>query len=206
MSAFRRLSDKATAEYKEKGSKFIASALAVFTEDDVKLALEELRAEHHKARHIAYAFRLHPEERVERANDDGEPHHSAGTPILHVIQSEELYQCLVAVVRYFGGTKLGKSGLVRAYRSAAESAVELAKKEMHIPSALFHLYFGYDKLNEVQTWLDRHGIKPQDVDMQKRIRFDVCLPKDNAENLLDELCSDPRITFAIDSSEKTTAS
>jgi uncharacterized YigZ family protein len=123
--------------YKEKGSKFIGYAFRVTDEDDVKEAIEQLKKEHHNARHWCYAYRLHPESGLYRTNDDGEPSGSAGKPIYGQILSADLYETLVVVVRYFGGTKLGVSGLITAYKAAAEEALRLSKtKEIKITRPL----------------------------------------------------------------------
>lgn len=128
--------------YKEKGSKFIAYAAPVRSEDEVKLRLEEWRKLHPQARHLCYAYRLSPNASVYRANDDGEPNNSAGAPILGQIKSFELTDTLVGVVRYFGGTKLGVSGLIQAYKEAAKEAIEngsvIAKKVEWIAQVSFN--------------------------------------------------------------------
>ena len=112
--------------YREKGSKFYAHAYPVATEDAIKEHLNTLRQQYHDARHHCYAFVLKPLEGQAdrfRANDDGEPSHSAGDPILGQIRSLSLHDVLVVVVRYFGGTKLGVGGLVNAYKTAAAQAL-----------------------------------------------------------------------------------
>lgn len=112
--------------YREKGSKFIAYAAPCLSEDHVKQLLEEWRRLHPKARHLCYAYRIGLKGERHRANDDGEPAHSAGTPILGQIVSKNLTFVLVGVVRYFGGTKLGIPGLIHAYKTAAADALERA--------------------------------------------------------------------------------
>ncbi len=109
--------------YKEKGSKFIAIATFVENEADVKACLESLRKQYYDARHHCYAYAIGEDYAQFRANDDGEPNHSAGDPILGQIRSKNLTNTLVVVVRYFGGTKLGVSGLIHAYKTATEEAL-----------------------------------------------------------------------------------
>ena len=109
--------------YKEKGSKFIAFATPVNTVAKVELQLDQLRKKYHDARHHCYAYILGAEGKELRANDDGEPKHSAGDPILGQIKSAGITNTLVTVVRYFGGTKLGVSGLINAYKTAAFEAL-----------------------------------------------------------------------------------
>lgn len=118
------LAETAQGLYKEKGSKFFAYAYPVRSEDDVKECLAQLRKEHHTARHHCYAYRLGYKKDVYRANDDGEPSNSAGKPILGQLQSFDVTDVLVIVVRYFGGTKLGVGGLITAYKTATKEALE----------------------------------------------------------------------------------
>ena len=122
--SFLTIGQPAEGLYKEKGSKFIGLAFPVKTEDEVKERLEETRKTYYDARHHCYAYILGHEGTQFRANDDGEPNHSAGDPILGQIRSKELTNTLVIVVRYFGGTKLGVSGLINAYKTAAALALD----------------------------------------------------------------------------------
>ena len=113
--------------YKEKGSKFIAWASPVNTVEQVQLQLDQLKKKYHDARHHCYAYILGEEGEEMRANDDGEPKHSAGDPILGQIKSAGITNTLITVIRYFGGTKLGVSGLINAYKTAASEALSMNK-------------------------------------------------------------------------------
>ncbi|SKC44662.1 IMPACT family protein [Ohtaekwangia koreensis] len=124
--AYRTIQQSTEGIYKEKGSKFLAFAYPVISESEIREKLESLRKEYFDARHHCYAWMLGAERKHFRANDDGEPNHSAGDPILGQIRSKELTNILVVVVRYFGGTKLGVGGLINAYRVAAEDALSHA--------------------------------------------------------------------------------
>jgi uncharacterized YigZ family protein len=123
---YRTIQASSQGIYKEKGSKFLAFAFPVNSEDELKEHLEKLRKEYFDARHHCYAFVLGADKSRFRANDDGEPNHSAGDPILGQIRSKDLTNILIVVVRYFGGTKLGVSGLIQAYKVAAEDALKNA--------------------------------------------------------------------------------
>jgi uncharacterized YigZ family protein len=123
-STYRTLVDLSTGIYKEKGSKFIGLAVACYSEEEAKKYLDQWRKEHFQSRHVCYAYRFGVEQTVFRSNDDGEPNNSAGAPILGQIQSFDLSNILIGVVRYFGGTKLGVGGLIHAYRTAAKEAIE----------------------------------------------------------------------------------
>lgn len=126
IQTYKSIAKRAEGLYKEKGSKFIGIAIPLKSEDEVKMALEDLRKEYHDARHHCYAWMLGYDRDQFRANDDGEPSNSAGKPILGQIESFELTNVLIVVVRYFGGTKLGVGGLITAYKTAAKEALENA--------------------------------------------------------------------------------
>ena len=113
-------------EFKDKGSRFIAYVFPIETEDEYQKKLEEIKEEHHKARHFCSAFRLGPLHSLERFSDDGGPSGSAGRPILGQLYSFELIRVAAVVVRYFGGTKLGVSGLIEAYKKSTTAAIKKA--------------------------------------------------------------------------------
>lgn len=120
METYRTIKKPTQDLYKEKGSKFFGYAYPIESKDDIKVYLEEIKEEHPKARHICYAFLIKDgKEEYYIANDDGEPNNSAGMPILGQIRSNRLSHVFIAVVRYFGGTKLGLSGLITAYKETA---------------------------------------------------------------------------------------
>jgi uncharacterized YigZ family protein len=125
--SYQTIESEAEGLYKEKGSKFYAFAFPVENEEEVKARLEALRKKYFDARHHCYAYRLGVTGERVRANDDGEPNHSAGDPILGQLRSKEITNTLIVVVRYFGGVKLGVGGLIAAYRAAAESALSNAR-------------------------------------------------------------------------------
>jgi uncharacterized YigZ family protein len=135
--------------YKEKGSRFISYAIPVKEESDVKRELELLRQKYHDARHHCYAYMIGFDKSYSRANDDGEPSGTAGRPILGQINSADLTNILIVVIRYFGGIKLGVSGLITAYRAAAREAIEQANLVTRIVSDVYELEFGYHSMNDV---------------------------------------------------------
>lgn len=136
--------------YKEKGSKFIARAFPVSREADIKIRLDELRKEYFDARHHCYAYRLGIEQPLIRANDDGEPNHSAGDPILGQIKSFKLTNVLVVVVRYFGGTKLGVGGLIHAYKTATEDALKDLVLQEVFPQSRFSIDYTYEQTTTLE--------------------------------------------------------
>ncbi|WP_456077205.1 IMPACT family protein [Hoylesella timonensis] len=135
--------------YSEKRSKFLAFAHHVTTENEVKELLQAYKKKYYDARHCCYAYMLGADRSVFRANDDGEPSSTAGKPILGQINAHELTDILIVVVRYFGGTKLGTSGLIVAYRTAAAAAIENAQIETRYVEDIIDYSFTYSLLNEV---------------------------------------------------------
>jgi uncharacterized YigZ family protein len=124
--SYRTIQSPAEGIYKEKGSKFFAFVYPIESGQDIKEKIELLKKKYFDARHCCFAYVLGPEKKKYRAFDDGEPNHSAGDPILGQIRSKDLTNILVVVVRYFGGTKLGVGGLIKAYKTAAEDALNNA--------------------------------------------------------------------------------
>lgn len=141
---YRRLKKGGEALLKDRGSKFYAYAFPASSGEEAEALLQEVREAHHSARHHCYAYRTQPKAPVLRINDDGEPSHSAGTPIFHALQSAGLWDTGVVVTRYFGGTKLGVSGLIQAYRGAAEAALaESTLEDAYLENRL-ELRFPYE--------------------------------------------------------------
>ncbi|MCT4664353.1 MAG: YigZ family protein [Flavobacteriales bacterium] len=138
---------------KEKASKFFAYAFPTKNEEAVKDALEILRKKHYDARHHCYAYRLGQYGEITRANDDGEPSNSAGKPILGQLQAFDVTNCLIVVVRYFGGTKLGVGGLIQAYKESAKEALENAEILKKTIDKQFTVHFGYNEMNTVMRIL-----------------------------------------------------
>lgn len=146
---YRTITTLAEGLYKEKGSRFIAMAYPVETEEQIKTLLSGIKEKYYDARHHCYAWRLGAAKTLFRANDDGEPSSTAGKPILGQIQSNDLTNILIVVVRYFGGIKLGVSGLINAYREAAADALRQATFVEKTVDIQFHIRFSYLVLNDV---------------------------------------------------------
>ena len=139
--------------FKDNGSRFIALAYPVETEEEVKAIVAGLRKEYHDARHHCYAYRLGYQGNVFRSSDDGEPSGSAGRPILGQIDSAGLSDVLVVVVRYFGGIKLGIPGLIRAYKTSTADALSHARVVEKVAGVRFRVSFGYEAMNAVMKVL-----------------------------------------------------
>ena len=161
--------------FKDKGSKFLAFAFPVENDGQIKEALSQLRKEHPSANHHCYAYRLGADKLNFRANDDGEPNNTAGKPILGQIQSNDLTNVLIVVVRYFGGTLLGVSGLINAYKN---SAAEVIKECLFIEKFISFNYtinFSFEQLNDVMKLLKQLDcrINTQQFDTDCEIRFSI---------------------------------
>lgn len=139
----------ATAEFKDRGSKFIAFAFPINTIEEFKQRLEEVKKEHPKATHHCFAYRIGTDKNIYRVSDDGEPSGTAGKPILGQIDSKELTNVLIVVVRYFGGTLLGVPGLINAYRSAASMVLQVMPATQRFIEVPYTVNFDYSQMNEV---------------------------------------------------------
>ena len=162
--------------YKEKGSKFLAFAFPVKDEAGIKEVLDSLRKKHYDARHHCYAYILGKNKDVFRANDDGEPNHSAGDPILGQIRSNSLTNVLIVVVRYFGGTKLGVGGLITAYRTATADAIsnnEIIESE---DTRELTLQFGYPEMNQVMKLIKDHELEITGQDFDNLCEITLSVP------------------------------
>jgi uncharacterized YigZ family protein len=185
--SYQTIQTEAQGIYKEKGSKFLAFAYPVESEENVRQKLEVLKKEYFDARHHCYAYILGPEKTKYRTSDDGEPNHSAGDPILGQIRSKNLTDVLVVVVRYFGGVKLGVGGLISAYKSAAESAlnaVAVIEKEVTVE---LNIQYDYQATPEVMRLIKEFDliIKTQNFEETCTMTLDVSLK--NKEALLEKI-------------------
>lgn len=184
ITIYQTLKSPIQAEFKDKGSRFLAFAYPVQTAEQVKKYVDDLRQEHHKARHWCYAYRLGVDGNQFRANDDGEPSGSAGRPILGQIDSFELTDVLVVVVRYFGGTLLGVPGLIHAYKTSTQMALENAQIiEKNIEKTV-RIRCEYPYLNEAIRIAKNHQAEMIEQDLQLDCRLTVRIPLANAEACL----------------------
>lgn len=147
--AYMTISSPCEGLYKEKGSKFLAFAFPVSTKEQVKPIVDDLRKKHHDARHVCFAYIINPQSPETRANDDGEPSGTAGRPMLGALQSKGVVNVLMVVVRYFGGTKLGTSGLINAYKTASLDALENGEIIERNLEATLSIRFSYFVMNDV---------------------------------------------------------
>ena len=179
ITIYKTLFAPVQAEFKDKGSRFIAFAYPILSVDEVKSHVENLRQEHHKARHWCYAYRFGTDGNQFRANDDGEPSGSAGRPILGQIDSFELTDVLVVVVRYFGGTLLGVSGLINAYKTSTQMVFQAAEIIEKNCEKMVQLRCEYPDLNDAIRIAKNHQAEIVAQDLQLDCRLTVRIPLAN---------------------------
>jgi len=184
---YQTIAAAAQGEFKDRGSKFLGYAFPVSEEADIEAALQELRKQHNKARHHCYAWRLGLDGQLYRANDDGEPGGTAGKPILGQLNSFEVTNVLVVVVRYFGGTLLGTGGLINAYREAAAQALRNADIIHRVIEEVYEMTFDYSRMNEVMAAVTRLELEIIDRDFTDRGSMQFAVRQNEATGLLREL-------------------
>lgn len=175
--SYKSIASESRGLFKDNGSRFIAHAYPVETEEEVKEIVAALKKEYYDARHHVYAYRLGYLGDKFRANDDGEPSGSSGRPVLGQIDSNELSDILVVVVRYFGGIKLGIPGLIRAYKTATADAIANAEIVEKIACKRYKVHFGYMGMNSVMKVFKDMGLdqKNQQFDMECSMETNVRL-------------------------------
>lgn len=180
---------------KEKGSKFLGFAFPVNNEKELKNALEKIRSEHPKATHHCYAFRMGLEGEVYRANDDGEPSGSAGLPIYNQLLAHEITNVLVISVRYYGGTKLGVSGLVKAYKESAKITLEEASIVVKELEAEIEIHFNFNQQNTIFTLLSKNDAKVLHFDAEENCVVTASLKLSQKESISEKLSEMQYVSF-----------
>lgn len=170
--------------YKEKGSRFISLAFPVKNQEEIKSTLSAIKKEHHSARHHCYAWMLGNERQMFRANDDGEPAGTAGRQILGLINSYGLTNILVIVVRYFGGKLLGASGLIHAYRTAADTAIKNSEIKEQVIREFYELKFPYSSVNPVIRIIKDEGINQDQVKFGNECSMLVNIKRSSSDRVL----------------------
>ena len=169
--------------FKDRHSKFFGYAFPVVSEDEVKLKIEFLKKKHHSARHWCYAYQIGTKTITYRANDDGEPSNSAGQPIYGQIQSFEVTNILIVIVRYFGGTKLGVGGLINAYRTSAQLALEASKIVEKTINSQYRITFDYKNMNKVMRIIKEKQLNIINQVLELDCTIDISVRKNDAESI-----------------------
>lgn len=186
--SYKTIKSNSEGIYREKGSKFIALAFPVKTESQIKEILAGIKKDYFDARHHCYAYRLGWDYSAYRINDDGEPSGTAGKPIYGQILSNELTNILIVVIRYFGGIKLGVSGLINAYKTATIDAIKNSTIITNIVQDIMEVNFSYDLMSKIMTILKSDGIQilnTEYFDETVNIRF--IINKTNSIQLCDQI-------------------
>jgi uncharacterized YigZ family protein len=181
---YQTIEQMTTAEYKDKGSRFLAYAFPVLTMDDFKAKQQWLKKEHPKAVHHCFGYRLGLDGNSFRVSDDGEPGGSAGKPILGQIDSKKLTNVAVIVVRYFGGTLLGVPGLIQAYKTATVMALQLTPVIQKPIEVLYELQFDYTRMNEVMTLVKQMDCSIAGQQEQLFVLLTIGIPKARLQEAL----------------------
>lgn len=174
--------------FKDKNSKFLGYAFPVISEEEVKAHLEDLKKKHHQARHWCYAWQIgkDDDQRQFRANDDGEPSNSAGMPIYGQMQSFDVTDILIVVVRYFGGVKLGVGGLIQAYKTAAQMALENSKIVERTIDEVFEIHFDYPEMNIVMRIIKEYDLTVTEQDLGLDCKIYISVRKKEAEKIYEK--------------------
>jgi uncharacterized YigZ family protein len=172
---YKTIKSVSEGSYKEKGSKFIAFAYPVSKEEEIKDIQQDLRKNYYDARHHVFAWRLGADKKRYRSSDDGEPSNSSGPPVLGQIQSFDLTNILIVVIRYFGGTKLGVPGLINAYRTSAKDAIENNVIIEEIVKSNYILKFSYNEMNSVMKLIKDNNINQlnQNFDLNCSLEIEI---------------------------------
>ncbi len=186
-SFYHTIEKQSVAEFKDRGSKFIAFAFPFSSKNNLKEQLQGVKAMHPKATHYCFAYRLNTDASEFRVSDDGEPAGTAGRPILGQIDSRKLTNILIIVVRYFGGSLLGVPGLIHAYKTAASLALQITpviRKQVEIR---YRLSFDYTVMNEVMMILKQYRCTVISQDLQLFCIMEVGIPKSVFEEVIGRL-------------------
>jgi uncharacterized YigZ family protein len=179
-SAFKTITKRVRIEQKVRGSRFIATLIPIRSKEEAGEELARIRKEFWDATHNCYAYRLAPDGLQYRFADDGEPTGSAGKPILFVLQQRDLVNVLVVVTRYFGGTKLGVGGLVRAYSDAAAGAIELAETIVVHPTEALRIFTPYEDMRPIRGLIDRFALNFEE-DFRDVVCYTITIRSDQVE-------------------------
>ena len=184
---YRSIKKNSSGIFRDRGSKFLAFAYPVYSVEEIKSILGNLRKKYHDARHHCYAYRLGAEKTEYRTNDDGEPSSSAGKPIFGQIQANDLSNILIVVVRYFGGTLLGVGGLINAYRSAAASALQSASIVEGVESDIIVIRFPYALTNDIMKIIDQEKMKIREQEFTDNCKLEVLVRKSRTIQVLEQI-------------------
>ena len=184
---YKTIATTSEGVFRDKGSKFIAYAYPISSDDEVKTIIQKLRNDHPKARHFCWALRLSPDRSLFRIQDDGEPSGTAGRPILNTLLSADLTNILIVVVRYFGGTLLGVPGLINAYKSAAVDAINQATIIDKTVNDIYQIEFDYLVMNEVMRLMKEQQLNILDQNFDNTCSIKLEIRQANLNTIINKL-------------------
>ncbi len=191
---YKTIEGAAECIYKQLSSKFLTFAYHVTSEEQIKEHLDELRKKYYDATHHCYAWRLGPRGEYSRANDDGEPSSTAGKPILGQLLSREVTDCLVVVVRYFGGTKLGVSGLIAAYKQSTSDVLDVATIVERTVDTVVDVQYSFVAMNGVMKIVKEMSPKVLSQEFDNLCSMRLAIRQSRAEQLIDKLSKTEGVT------------
>jgi len=194
---FKTVISPCNAIFKEKGSRFLAYVYPVSNEQEIREIIAKIKKEHHSARHHCYAWRLGAEMENFRLNDDGEPSGTAGKPIFGQIQSQELTNILIVIVRYFGGILLGTSGLINAYKLAAKDALDQAVIAERVVEDLIEVKFDYSAMNDFMHVIKELQLEQVQSDFDLNCSATIAVRKSLSETVLNKLKNIDKLSATI---------
>ena len=184
---YKTIKNPSEGIYRDKGSKFLAFSYPFQKEEQLKEIIAKLKTEHPKANHHCYAYRLTPDRSIFRANDDGEPSGTAGRPILNTLLSKDLTNILIIVVRYFGGTLLGVSGLINAYKQATEEALNKAEVIYKTVQDVYQIKFEYPLMNDVMKIIKDEVLDNFNQEFDLRCKIEIAINKSEVIRIIGKL-------------------
>ena len=193
---YKEIKNKTSGIYRERGSKFISYAFRIYSENEAKLKLNEIKKSEPSANHYCYAYVLHPDKSNYRMNDDGEPQSTAGKQIFKQIQKFQLTNILIVVIRYFGGTKLGIPGLIRSYSTATLLALEDAKIIIKNIEEKYQVNFKYTEMNKVMTIMKEHGLQILKKEFTSNCKLIFLVPKNKSAIILKKIKENHKLTIS----------
>ena len=184
---YKTIKNPSEGIYRDKGSKFLAFAFPFQKEEQLKEIIAKLKTEHPKANHHCYAYRLTPDRSIFRANDDGEPSGTAGRPILNTLLSKDLTNILIIVVRYFGGTLLGVSGLINAYKQATDEALNKAEVIYKTVQDVYQIKFEYPLMNDVMKIIKDEVLDNFNQEFDLSCKIEIAINKSEVTRIIGKL-------------------
>lgn len=196
--SYKTISSKSTGEFKDRGSKFIGYVFPFNKLEDLNDFINQLKLEHPSARHFCYAYRLgvQPNEQY-RMNDDGEPSNSAGAPIYGQLQSFDVTNCLIVVIRYFGGVKLGVGGLINAYREAAKIAIENNTIVEKLITNQFSISFPYDQTSFIEQIINKYKLEIVKQEFSEKCDWIIQVPIKHQEEIMELMKNNQLVSIEL---------